>query len=101
LATHTTALRRVEGRGLRQDASDVRRAFATILLERGIYFFTHDQLGFSTPANLALALAFGLCYAAGALGAHPLTHKLGERRLFALLTAALIGAHAAIGLSPA
>ena len=75
-------------------------SFATILLERGIYFFTHDRLGFTTTHNLLLALAFGLCYAAGATGAHPLTHKLGERRLFAILTAALIVAHAAIGLSP-
>ena len=75
-------------------------SFATILLERGIYFFTHDQLGFTTSANLALALAFGLCYAAGATGAHPLTHKLGERTLFALLTAALLIAHTALGLAP-
>ena len=75
-------------------------SFATILLERGIYFFTHENLGFSTTQNLLLALAFGLCYAAGATGAHPLTHHLGERRLFALLTATLIAAHAAIGLSP-
>jgi len=75
-------------------------SFATVLLERGIYFFTHDRLGFSTTQNLLLALAFGLCYAAGATGAHPLTHKLGERRLFALLTVLLLVAHAALGLSP-
>ena len=75
-------------------------SFATILLERGLYFYTYDRLAFSTSANLTLALIFGLMYAAGAWSAHRLCQHISERTLFALLTAGLLIAHLAIGFWP-
>ena len=67
------------------------QSFATILLERGLYFYTEDQLGFSDTANLALALMFGSCYALGAFSSAALTRRRGER-----LT--LFGALAGLGV---
>ena len=75
-------------------------SLATVLLERGIYFYTHERLGFSDTANLALALTFGLAYAAGAAGAHRLCHRLGERTLLAALIAILLSLHLGLGLAP-
>lgn len=56
-------------------------SFATILVERGVYFYTEDHLGFSAVQNLGLALGIGVSYVAGALTSHKLTHLLGEKRL--------------------
>ncbi|MEM7625521.1 MAG: hypothetical protein AAF333_07835 [Planctomycetota bacterium] len=55
------------------------QSFATVLLERGLYFYTDDQLGFSELENLGLALLFGGCYAGGALSSHAITKRRGER----------------------
>lgn len=55
------------------------QSFATVLLERGLYFFTKEELGFSDAENLGLTLMFGLCYAAGAMSSHGLTRGRGER----------------------
>lgn len=60
-------------------------SFSTILFERGSYFFTNERLGFTDNMNLCLALAFGVAYVAGALLSHPVTQRVGERRL--LITA--------------
>jgi predicted MFS family arabinose efflux permease len=54
-------------------------SFATILFERGVYFFAHDVLRFSDAANLWLALVFGCTYVAGALVSHALTRRARER----------------------
>src|SRR4051794_37696744 len=45
-------------------------SFGTILLERGIYFFTHERLHYSDTQNLALAAGFGATYGAGAWVSH-------------------------------
>ena len=37
-------------------------SFGTILLERAIYFFAQERLGYSETENLALALCFGATY---------------------------------------
>jgi len=55
-------------------------SFATILVERGVYFFTHDRLGFSDTQNLWLALAFGLAYAVGAMLSRRLSALFGSER---------------------
>jgi hypothetical protein len=62
-------------------------SFATVCVERGVFFFAHRHLGFSDTANLWLSLSFGVTYVLGALGSHPLAARLGEKRalLFALL----------------
>jgi hypothetical protein len=54
-------------------------SFATILFERGVYFFTHKVLAFSVTENLWLALVFGCVYVVGALGSHALTRFARER----------------------
>jgi MFS family permease len=56
-------------------------SFATICVERGIYFFTDHSLNFEPTHNLLLALGFGLAYAVGASASHALAGRLGERRL--------------------
>lgn len=55
------------------------QSFATVLLERGLYFYTKEKLGFSELENLGLALLFGVCYATGALTSHAITKRRGER----------------------
>ena len=42
-------------------------SFATILVERGVYFFSCSKLHFSDAANLWLVLVFGMAYVLGAL----------------------------------
>ena len=61
-------------------------SLATILFERGSYFFCHDprRLGFSDAENLALALVFGVAYAFGALTSHRVSVRLGEKRQLAI-----------------
>lgn len=67
-------------------------SFATILIERGVYFFTHERLGFSDTQNLWLALGFGVAYATGALSSHNLARRLSEKGLLlAALGAQLAG----------
>jgi len=64
------------------------QSLATVLLERGLYFYTDEILDFSEAENLGLALVFGGCYAAGAMASHRVTAKRGERPT---LQAVLIG----------
>ena len=64
------------------------QSFATVLLERGLYFYTDEKLAFSEGENLGLALMFGVCYATGALTSHGLTRRRGERPM---LRAVLMG----------
>jgi predicted MFS family arabinose efflux permease len=67
-------------------------SFATVLLERGIYFFTTDRLDYSSTENLWLAFAFGVTYVAGALGSHYVSQRVAERSVLLgslLLLAAL------------
>ncbi len=70
-------------------------SFATILVERGIYFYTDEQLAFGPSENLGLALGFGTLYVLGALASHALCVRLGEKRVIA---AALLGQAAMYGL---
>src|SRR5690349_18988832 len=54
-------------------------SFATILLERGLYFFSHERLGYSETENLALAAGFGATYTVGATLSHVLSRRAGDR----------------------
>jgi hypothetical protein len=71
-------------------------SIGTILLERGIYFFTHERLKFSERENLLLALLFGVFYVAGALCSHRAAVRLGERRLLYVTLGALLTLHVAL-----
>jgi hypothetical protein len=68
-------------------------SFSTILLERAIYFFSHERLHYSERENLALALCFGATYTLGAARSHALSHRLGERRALGLTLAGLLVLH--------
>jgi len=56
-------------------------SLATTLIERGIYFYSHDRLGFTDGENLGLALGFGAAYALGAVTSHGLAKRVSEKRL--------------------
>ena len=56
-------------------------SLGVILVERGIYFYTHEHLSFDDTMNLAVALGLGLAYVVGALASSPVSARLGEKRL--------------------
>ena len=51
----------------------------TVLLERGLYFYTENVLAFSDAKNLWLALAFGVTYVVGAISSHRVCLRVSER----------------------
>ena len=63
-------------------------SIAATLIQRGLYFYTHEQLGFTQTHNLWIAFGFGVAYIAGAFVSHGATRRLGER---GLLLACLVG----------
>ncbi len=63
-------------------------SFACTLVQRGLFFFTDERLGFSDVANLWLAIAFGAAYVPAAFVSHKLAERFGEKRL---MIAAIIG----------
>jgi MFS family permease len=71
-------------------------SFATICVERGVYFFTVQRLGFSDVQNLWLALAFGVAYAGGASLSHKISQRIGERKLLLASIVAQAIVHAAM-----
>jgi len=75
-------------------------SFATICMERGIYFYTHERLAFSDPANLGMALVFGLAYAGGAAVSHRASNRLGEKRLLILTLLGQLAVHLALAARP-
>jgi hypothetical protein len=75
-------------------------SFGTILLERAIYFFSHERLGYSRAENLGLALAFGATYTVGAALSHGIAARLGERRALALVVTCLLLLHVLIAAVP-
>jgi MFS family permease len=75
-------------------------SFATILLERAIYFYSHERLGYSRAQNLGLALVFGVTYASGAAASHPLARRLGDRRALIASVLVLLLLHLLIAAAP-
>jgi len=74
-------------------------SFATILVERAVYFYAKERLGFSRTVNLALALAFGAAYVVGALSSHRLARLLGERRLLAAVIGCQVATYGALAFT--
>jgi MFS family permease len=56
-------------------------SFATVCIERGVYFYSTDILKFSDAANLWLALVFGAAYVVGALSSHAFSLRMREKPL--------------------
>ncbi len=73
-------------------------SFGTVLLERGIYFFTADRLRYSEPQNLTLALCFGVAYVVGALASHRLTTRWKERSVLLGCLSGLLVLHVLLSL---
>ena len=69
-------------------------SFATILVERGVYFYCRNRLGFTDVSNLWLAFAGGISLMCGALVSHAVCRRLGERRMVMLSIAGLAIVHA-------
>ncbi len=55
-------------------------SFATVLVQRGVYFYTRDTLGFGENQNLLLALGMGAVYVIGAFPSHRVAKRFGERQ---------------------
>jgi MFS family permease len=75
-------------------------SFATILLERAIYFFSTNRLGYSEHENLLLALCFGVTYTLGAASSHALSRRLRELRALAWSLVGLLALHAWLAFFP-
>jgi predicted MFS family arabinose efflux permease len=75
-------------------------SIGTILLERGIYFYTHERLAFAERENLLLAFLFGVFYVGGALSSHRATRRLGEKRVLDVTLYGLLAFHVVLALRP-
>lgn len=75
-------------------------SFGTILLERAIYFFSHERLHYSETQNLVLALCFGVPYTLGAALSHPFARRVGDLRALRLIILGLLAAHVWVALWP-
>jgi hypothetical protein len=64
--------------------------FATVLVHRGVYFYTREALGFGETENLLLALCMGAVYVLGALPSHRTAGWLGNSRALLFLLACQI-----------
>src|SRR5258707_4346344 len=69
-------------------------SIGTGILQRGIYFYTHERLGFGQLGNLLAALAYGAVYVAGALKSHAAATRWGERNLMMVTLVGLLILHA-------
>lgn len=74
---------------------------AGTLLQRGLYFYTHEHLGFSQNQNLWVAFGFGATYIVGAFGSHALAMRFGEKRLLFGCLLGLAAVHSLLALFPA
>ncbi len=76
-------------------------SIAATLIQRGIYFYTHENLGFSQSQNLWIAFGFGVTYVGGAFASHGLSKRFGEKRVLVGCVVALLGLHSVLALVPA
>jgi MFS family permease len=76
-------------------------SIAATLIQRGLYFYTHENLAFSQNQNLWIAFGFGATYIIGAFTSHGLAKRFGERRLLFGCLATLFVIHSALALFPA
>ncbi|HET9932693.1 MAG TPA: hypothetical protein VFQ35_18445, partial [Polyangiaceae bacterium] len=76
-------------------------SFSGVLLQRGLYFYTHDVLGFDRSKNLWLALLSGVAYVIGAVASHPVSKRSGERRLLMVTLGGALSMHLLLMQNPA
>jgi MFS family permease len=75
-------------------------SYATIIVERGLYFFTDQQLQFTVVMNLAVALSLGAAYVLGAMVSHRLAEPFGERRMIGLCIVGQLAVHLVMAIWP-
>ena len=75
-------------------------SFATICVERGVYFYTHDVLLLGDVWNLWMALALGVGYIFGALSSHRCCLRFGERPVLLAMLAGQAAVHLAMAWLP-
>lgn len=73
-------------------------SIAATLIQRGLYFYTHEQLGFGQSQNLWLAFGFGAVYVVGAFVSHGAARRWGERRLLFGCLFGLLALHVVMAL---
>jgi hypothetical protein len=73
-------------------------SFATVCVERGIYFFGTEKLQFSDQTNLWLALGFGLAYMSGAMLSHRFARLLREKPQLVIALWAQVLVHLGLAL---
>lgn len=76
-------------------------SIAATLIQRGVYFYTHENLGFTQSQNLWIAFGFGVTYVAGAFASHPLSKRFGERLVLLGCILGLLVCHSLLALVPA
>jgi predicted MFS family arabinose efflux permease len=75
-------------------------SMAATLVGRGLFFYTHDRLGFTDAENLGLALAASSVYVVGALASHRAAERLSEKRLVMMMVMGQILAYATMFTAP-
>ncbi len=73
-------------------------SIAATLIQRGLYFYTHEHLGFSENQNLWIAFGFGMVYVGGAFVSHGAAKRWGERGLLLGCIAGLLVLHVVLAL---
>lgn len=76
-------------------------SIAATLIQRGIYFYTHENLGFTQSQNLWVAFGFGVTYVGGAFASHPLSKRYGEKAVLLGCIVGLLALHCLLALVPA
>lgn len=75
-------------------------SFATILMERALYFYTGDVLGMDETTNLWLALILGVTYVVGALSSHKLCKFSNEKEVLWVCVLGQTLTHLALFIAP-
>jgi MFS family permease len=76
-------------------------SIAATLIQRGLYFYTHEHLGFTQTQNLWVAFGFGVAYIGGAFVSHAASKRWGERTLLLGCVGGLLVLHTLMAVSPA
>ena len=75
-------------------------SMAAILVGRGLFFYTHDRLGFTDGENLGLAVSGSVVYVFAAVASHRVSQRLSEKRLLAAMVTGQILSYGALIASP-
>lgn len=75
-------------------------SFASILIQRGVYFYAEDKLGWNDADNLWLALSLGSVYVVSAVVSHRVSDRFGERPVLVAALSGQLFCYAALLIQP-